>query len=475
MRYLCLLLFSTLAFGQNIPIDSVSFNYFYKKELQTIVRLKKEVKNKKFYALKQLKIAELYSNINCEDSAYGTYYKVFEKEKQKKTLSDEQYKELLFKLHLTESSKHNYTKDRRFFLNQLKINAQKDSSDKWAAKIQYENFKDLYADSLKYKMAFEKIKTIQNTTFYKTNAEFRATTLLGLGNLYTSLKKFDLSEKALNESLTIATKNNDCLHQIYSLINLGVNERVRENYKKALYFLNQIDAIQNEKYRIKISRIVAFQKLLNYENLKDTVAAKKQEIAYNKLDSLINDFAHNSNFYEIDVKYQTKEKNAKINRLNDLENRFVRNKILYGVLIFMVFLLALYSFIRWKKVDKSKRILAFEKEKVEHESIKTKDELETVKKKSIIEHIVLKNKSIVHLEDLLYIRADDHYLELITKGKKETTRGSLKEIKDQLPPNFFRCHKSYIVNTNFVKTNTIKGIVMQNNDFIPTSRKYKGL
>ena len=475
MRQLILLLCSSVVFGQNIPVDSVSYDYFYKKEMQTIVQLKKEVKNEKFDALKQLKIAELYANINCEDSAYATYYNVFEKERINKTLNEEEYKELLFQLHRTESSKHNYSKDRRFFLNQLKIRSENDRSDKWFAKIENQRFGDIYVDSSKYQLAFEKLKLIQKTNFYKTNTEFQATILLNLGNVFTSLKEFDLSKQALLQSLQLSIKNKDDLGRVYALINLGVNERVRGNYEKALSFLNQTDAIPIEKYRIKISRIVAFQKLLVYEGLNDTVAAKKQEKLYTKLDSLINDFAINSNFYEIDVKYLTKEKDAKIVEFSDLEDRFLRNKILYGFLILVTFILALYSFIRWKKVDKSKRILALEKEKVEQESIETKVELETVKKKSIIEHIVLKNKSIVHLDDLLYIRSDDHYLELITTVKKETTRGSLKEIEDQLPPNFFRCHKSYIVNSNFVKTNTIKGIVMQNNDFVPTSRKYREL
>ena len=475
MRYLFLLLFCTTAFGQNIVIDSISYDYFYKNDLQKIVQLKKELVNRKYNALKHLKIAELYANINCEDSAYATYYKIFEKEKTKRTLNQEQYKELLFQLHRTESSKHNYEKDRRFFLKELQLASKNDASDKWFAKIEYENFKDIFSDSLKYEIALAKIKIIQKTNFYKTNDEFRALTLLGLGNLYTSLLQYDLSEKVLNESLLLTRKNNDFLHQTYALINLGVNERVRGNYKKALFYLNQTDNISNKKYNIKISRIVAFQKLLVYEALNDTTAAKKQDKLYVKLDSLVNDFAKNSNFYEIDVKFQTKEKDLKIKQLDDLENRFVRNKILYGILIFLVFLLALYSFIRWKKVDRTKRILALEKEKAERATKETSDELETVKKKSIIEHIVLKNKSKVYLDDLLYIRADDHYLELITKNKKETTRGSLKEIATQLPPNFFRCHKSYIVNTNMIKTNNTKEIIMQNNDIIPTSKNYEKL
>jgi hypothetical protein len=433
MRHLFILLFSITLFGQNIPVDSISYDFFYKKEMQTIVRLKKEGENKKFDALKKIKIAELYANINMEDSAYATYYKVFEKEKINKTINDEQYKELLFQLHRTESSKHNYEKDRRFFLKELQLASENDASDKWFSKINYENFKDIYADSLKYEMALAKIKTIQNTNFYKTNDEFRAITLLGLGNLYTTLLQYELSEKALNESLRLARKNNDFLHQIYTLINLGVNERMRGNYEKALKFIDNAEAIPNKKYQIKIARIIAFQKLLNYLNLKDTVAAKKQKIAYNKLEGLINDFAKNSNFYEIDVRFQTKEKDARISKLNDLESRFVRNKILYGILIFVVFLLALYSFLRWKKVDKAKQLLALEKIKAEQVTLETQKELKTVKKKSVTEHITLKNKAIVQLENLLYIRADDHYLELITNTKKEITRGSLKEITEQLP------------------------------------------
>lgn len=472
MRHLFLLLFGTVTFGQNVPIDSVSYDYFYKKEMQNIVRLKNELKNKDFDALKQLKIAELYANINCEDSAYASYYKVFEKEKQNKTLNDEEFKELLFQLHRTESSKHNYTKDRRFFLNQLKIASKTDHSDKWIAKIENENFKDIYIDSSKYELALEKIKQIQKTNYYKSNPEFKASILLNLGSVYSSLEKFDLSTIALNQSLQLSKNNDDNTGQLFALINLGVNERLSGNFAKALSYLNQTNSIRNEKYQLKISRIIAFQKLLVYEGLNDTIKSDVQEKLYNKLDSLVNDFAKNSNFYEIDVKFQTKEKDAKINQLDDLENRFVRNKVLYGLLIFLTFILALYSFIRWKKVDKKKRILALEKEKSEQITIETIEELETVKKKSILEFIVLKNKSQVQLEDLFYIRADDHYLELITKNKKETTRGTLKEIENQLPSNFYRCHKSYIVNTNFIKTNTAKGIVMQNNDIIPTSRNY---
>jgi hypothetical protein len=473
MHKLFFLLFSTFIFGQNIPKDSVSFDYFCKKEMQTIVQLKKELVNKKFNASKQIALAELYANINCEDSAYATFYNVYEKEKVKKTLSDEHYKQLLFELHHTESSKKNYNRDRRFFLNELKFLSKKDSSDKWFAKIEYENFKDLFADSLKYKMAFGKIKTVQKTNFYKTNAEFKATTLLGLGNLYTSLNQFDLAENALTESLQLSTKNNDGVTKIYALINLGINEREKGNYAKALFYLSQADVIPQGRYRIKIARIVASQKQLIFTGLNDTIAANQQKNLFQKLDNLVNDFAKNSNFYEIDVKFQTKQKDAKINELNDLENRFVRNKILYGILIFLVFLLGLYSFIRWKKVDKSKRFLTIEKEKAEKETIEIKAELESVKQLVIENFIILKNKSKVYLSELVYIKSEEHYLNLITLSKKEFVRGKVSEIITQLPSNFVKCHRSFIVNKNYIKQVRSRELIMKNDKIIPTSRGFK--
>jgi hypothetical protein len=480
MRKLIFLFFSTIVFGQPIPKDSVSYAYFYKKELQSIVQLKKQLFSRKFNALKQIEIAELYAKINCEDSAYATYYKVFEQEIQKKTLKDEQFKDLLYQLHLTESSKHNYSKDRRFFLKQLKTAAKNDSTDKWLAKIELEQFKDLYIDNLNYNAAFEKIKTIQETNFYKTNPEFQATILLNLGSFYTSQEKYDLAEKTLNSCLQVARKNKDYSRQIKALINLGVNEKVRGNLPKAITYLNQTDAIPIEKYRIKISRIIAKQKQLVYEGLKDTIASKQQENLFLKLDSLINDFAKNSNFYEIDVKFQTKEKDEKINRLNDLESRFVRNKTLYGIMILLVFLLALYSFVRWKKSDANKKKIILEKQKVELEKqlieaehFTIVEELKNVKQLVIEGYLILKNNKKIYLTELEYIKSVDHYLEVFTKTKKEVVRGTISEILAQLPPNFAQSHRSFLINKNYIKTTNTSEIILKNNTIIPLTRKYK--
>ncbi|GGC01276.1 MULTISPECIES: LytR/AlgR family response regulator transcription factor [Dyadobacter] len=55
------------------------------------------------------------------------------------------------------------------------------------------------------------------------------------------------------------------------------------------------------------------------------------------------------------------------------------------------------------------------------------------------------------LSDILYIRSDDNYLELHTSRKKYTIRETLKNMLNQLPPNFFfRVHKSFIINLHAI-------------------------
>ncbi|WP_397362010.1 LytR/AlgR family response regulator transcription factor [Olleya sp. R77988] len=467
MKKLFLILITQFVVAQQIPIDSISYEYFYGKELQQIVVLKQKQANQPFNLKTRLKIAELYQDINCEDSAYATYYKLYEYEKNNnRTLNKEAYKELLFNLHTVESSKHNYERDRRVFLNELKQLTKEDNSDKWQAKIENEIFKDYFSDSLKTEEARNQIEIIKETDYYKNNDVFRSIILLNEGNLNTYIDNYQEAENNLLSGLELATKNKDILRQTYCLINLGANENKRKNYNKALYYFNQIDKIPNNRFKLKIERILASNRGNSYYYLKDSVNLKFQDNLYAKLDSVINDFRKNSNFYEVDIAYQTKEKDKKIAELSSFKESFNKNRIVYSILLFLVFLLALYSFIRWKKSDKKKRLLDIENEK-------TKTELETVKSLVINDHIVLKNKSKVYLNELIYVKSDGHYLNLFTTAKKEFVRGKISEIEQQLPPNFIKCHRSYIVNRNCIKQYSSTEVFMTNGDNIPLSRGFK--
>ena len=473
MKKLIFILFAQFVLAQQNPQDSISYEYFYEKELQQIVSLKQQQIGRPFNPKKQLEIAEIYKKINCEDSAYAAYYKVFDKEFKKLTLSDDAFNELLFSLHTTESSKHNYEKDRRYFLELLKRRTIKETNDKWLAKIENERFKDYFIDSLKLDKAKEIINGIKKTNYYQSNSTFRSVILLNEGNLNTKINNFKIAESNLFHALDLAKQNKDYLRQVYCLINLGVNENKQKNYTKALSYFDQIESIPNSKYNIKIARIIASNKGNAYYGLKDSVNLKHQDDLYYKLDNVISDFSKNSNFYEIDVAYQTKEKDKKIEELSSFKKTFNTNKIVYSVLLFLVFLLALYSFVRWKKSDKTKKLLNKENQSLSIENKKTKHELETVKSIVTNDFILLKNKSKVYLEALIYVKSDGHYLNLYTTSKKEFVRGKISEIEKQLPPNFVKCHRSYIINKNYIKQYNSMEVIMTNGQDIPLSRGFK--
>ncbi len=110
---------------------------------------------------------------------------------------------------------------------------------------------------------------------------------------------------------------------------------------------------------------------------------------------------------------------------------------------------------------------------VENENDEIKQELIQVKQLVSENHIILKNKSKIYLSELIYIKSEDHYLELYTSNKKEFIRGKINEIIEQLPPNFKLSHRSFIVNTNYIKTILNNSIILNDNTEIPLSRYKK--
>lgn len=80
--------------------------------------------------------------------------------------------------------------------------------------------------------------------------------------------------------------------------------------------------------------------------------------------------------------------------------------------------------------------------------------------------------------EVLYIEASSVYALLHLQDKTEIYRMSLQMLEQQLPPNFIRVHRSYIINTEQVKhvkylNNSTYAMAMKNGDVIVSSRKYK--
>lgn len=243
-----------------------------------------------------------------------------------------------------------------------------------------------------------------------------------------------------------------------------------EKYREAIHYLNLQDstyigktAIDNFTYKYStLSNAYAGLKI--YDSA--FIYKDKSRILKNKFEQS----KHNAIINELNVK----EKDQKINSQSKLLMNYEQNKWLYFALITVVFIIAMYSFVRWKKVDLRRKKLAQEKDSLQVEHYQTIEKLKKVNQLVVQDNIILKNKAKIYLNELQYIKADDHYLNIFTKdGKNHFVRGRLADIIEELPPNFIKCHRSYIVNKNFIKNAQSKFLVMMDNSEVPISRGFK--
>ena len=75
--------------------------------------------------------------------------------------------------------------------------------------------------------------------------------------------------------------------------------------------------------------------------------------------------------------------------------------------------------------------------------------------------------------DIVYIKSELNYIEIITTEKKYIERNSLKKIKACLPNDFMQIHKSYIINIKYVLRYHFKEIELLNQIQIPVGRVFR--
>lgn len=75
--------------------------------------------------------------------------------------------------------------------------------------------------------------------------------------------------------------------------------------------------------------------------------------------------------------------------------------------------------------------------------------------------------------DILYLESKGRMVIITTKNGDYETYGTLRQFLNILPPNqFIACHKSYVVNLNYVSQITRTAFTTTNNQIIPISRNY---
>ncbi len=236
-----------------------------------------------------------------------------------------------------------------------------------------------------------------------------------------------------------------------------------EDYSSAIIYLDS--ALQNAAtHRQKFQILKNLQKAHKGNN--DFKKSLEYSNAYISLKDSLNEVLTQKKIVELGIKYETKEKERFIDKLENLS-------IVYKILI--LFILVFGVFISRNLFLKNKTI------KTEFDLLQKELNIfkeEKSKKELIInnEIIQLKSKAILNSTDILYIKSDGHYVEYFIDNKTnpEIDRNSLNEVLKTLPSNsFIRIHKSFIVNIYRIKIINSTKVMLDNGVWINLSRTYK--
>jgi len=90
-----------------------------------------------------------------------------------------------------------------------------------------------------------------------------------------------------------------------------------------------------------------------------------------------------------------------------------------------------------------------------------------------IEVKIRKGNHRISLNEILYIKADHVYVEIVCENSKFLCRYSLSELLENINhPDFVRCHRSYVVNSRKITTYTSSKIWI-GEAIVPVSAKYR--
>lgn len=79
----------------------------------------------------------------------------------------------------------------------------------------------------------------------------------------------------------------------------------------------------------------------------------------------------------------------------------------------------------------------------------------------------------IYFKDMIYIKSEGVYAEIMTNSKKYLIRESLKNLQRILPEtDFFQIHRSYIVNVNWIEAVNAEFVVVQS-EILPISRSVR--
>lgn len=80
---------------------------------------------------------------------------------------------------------------------------------------------------------------------------------------------------------------------------------------------------------------------------------------------------------------------------------------------------------------------------------------------------------VLSLGEIMYFQSLAHKIMIHTKTETKEFYGKLGEIENRIPGYFIRIHKSYLVNTHFIKSYRPDKVILLNGEELAISRSYK--
>lgn len=91
------------------------------------------------------------------------------------------------------------------------------------------------------------------------------------------------------------------------------------------------------------------------------------------------------------------------------------------------------------------------------------------------ENYILRSRDTIEkipCKDIIYISSARHHMEIYTSGEVYRHLISIKEIMKNLPDQFIQCHRTLIININYVRKLEGHNVIMKGNITLPVSNTY---
>ncbi len=234
-----------------------------------------------------------------------------------------------------------------------------------------------------------------------------------------------------------------------------------ENPDSTFYYANRLEVdislVDTTKYLDYLD--VSYKVLARYFEGADPVKGLSYLASSNKIGDII--IKNQRETFTAVMKYKSElDTLQQENILLVKSNSGIRNNLTLFIGLFIV--LAICLFVLYKKYSVSKTTV----EEVMQEKNEMVEKVERI-------YLELNNKQRVYLDELRYLKSDRNYVEFYTAEKSFLDRNKLSSVLKQLPPNFVRVHRSFIVNKNFIKSSSSTQLLLSPNHEVPISRTFK--